>query len=236
MRTADMIKSKFFRGKDLEGMPPLYLHIADVSEELMGRGSRQDVKCVMWFHENPKGLRLNKTAVNVLEAAYGPDSDLWSGKRVKLYFDPKVEFGGRAVGGVAVETPPGIVYQGAAGHAGWGEGPQPHQLHPPGSPGYRPPPPVWDDQRQEWVLPKPPERARPTASPRPPAPVWNDAAQQWETVDAATGEIAPPKHVPPPTISERVNQSHPAADDGGWGNLPPRQRDPNAEFDDDIPF
>jgi hypothetical protein len=229
MRTADMIKSKFFRGKDLEGVPPLYLHIADVSEELMGRGSRQDVKCVMWFHENPKGLRLNKTAVTVLELAYGPDSDAWSGKRVKLYFDPKVEFGGRAVGGVAVATPPGVIYQGATGHAGWGDAPQ----TPPGAP----PPAVWDGQRQMWITSQPPAAAPPTEPLRPPAPVWDGS--KWVTVDPSTGEMsAPPKHERAPTISERINAGHPAkAQDDGWGGQPPpRTRDPNAEFDDDIPF
>lgn len=230
MRTADMIKSKFFRGKDLEGVPPLYLHIADVSEELMGRGSRQDVKCVMWFHENPKGLRLNKTAVNVLELAYGPDSDAWSGKRVKLYFDPAIEFGGRPVGGVAVATPPGVIYRGAAGHPGWGDAPQ--------GPAGAPPPPVWDAQRQMWITSQPQAAAPATEPHRPPPPVWNATSQAWETVDTSTGEIAPPKHVPPPTISQRVNAGNPPAgapaDD--WGALPPRQRDPSADFDDDIPF
>jgi hypothetical protein len=225
-----MIKSKFFRGKDLEGVAPIYLHIADVSEELMGRGSRQDVKCVMWFHENPKGLRLNKTAVNVLEAAYGPDSDLWSGKKVKLYFDPKVEFGGRPVGGVAVATPPGAVYQATAAQAGWGDAPQ--------TPAGRPPPPVWDEKRQMYVTVTPPVAAPGLGPPRrPPPPVWNDATQAWETVDPGSGEIAPPKHVPPPTISERVNAGNPVPQDDGWGAVQPqRVRDPNADFDDDIQF
>lgn len=223
MRTSEMIKSKFWRARDLEGQPPVVLSISDVTEELMGRGGRQEVKCFLWFNESPKGLQLNKTRVNVLEAAYGPDSVRWVGKRVKLGFDPTVEFGGRAVGGVGLKTPPGVVYQGGAElHAGWGE--------PPANIPGRPPAPVWDDMRQEWITPQPPPAATP--SNRPPPPVWNEATGAWDTVNPATGEIAPPPpQRRPPTISERVNQGHPAAS-GDFGALPP----PRDEFDDDIPF
>jgi hypothetical protein len=231
MRTSQMIKSKFWRARDVEGQPPVVLSISDVTEELLGRGARQDVKCFLWFNESPKGLQLNKTRVATLEAAYGPDSDLWVGKRVRISFDPTVEFGGRAVGGVRLQTPPGIVYKPTELHTGWGEGPQPHQLHPPGSPGYRPPPPVWDEKRQMWITPQPPAAAQ---LKRPPPPVWNETTQQWETVDTSTGEMAPPKHVPPPTISERVNAGNPPPTDGGWGALPPPAAAP--DFDDDMPF
>lgn len=212
MRTSDMIKSKFWRARDVEGQAPVTLTIADVTEELMGRGARQDVKCFLWFKEHAKGLQLNKTRVNTLEAAFGPDSELWVGKRVRLSFDPTVEFGGRAVGGIRLQTPPGVVWNGAAAGA-WGA--------PESVPG-RPPMPVWDEKRQIWITPQPPPPiAAPGASAsRPPPPVWNEATQSWDTVDPRTGEIAGAR---PPTISERVNQGH-----------PPAGADP--EFNDDIPF
>src|ERR1700675_5014274 len=118
-----MIKSKFWRARDVEGQRPVVLTIADVTEELLGRGAgRQDVKCFLWFNESPKGLQLNKTRVTILETAFGPDSDLWVGQRVRISFDPTVEFGGRAVGGVRLQTPPGVIYSAAgAGLPGWGE-------------------------------------------------------------------------------------------------------------------
>lgn len=144
-----MIKSKFWRAGDLQGQAPVVLTISDVTEELLGRGARQDVKCFLWFQEHLKGLQLNKTRVRILEAAYGPDSELWVGKRVRLSFDPSVEFGGRAVGGVRLQTPPGVVYTPSTqSHAGWGDAPAP-------VPG-RPPPPVWDEKRQAWITPQPP--------------------------------------------------------------------------------
>lgn len=222
MRTADMIKSKYWRGKDLEGQPPVVLTISDVSEELMGRGGHQDVKCFMWFREHNKGLQLNKTRVAVLEAAYGPDSVLWVGRRVRLSYDPSVEFGGKLVGGVRVETQAGVVYKPSPLVSGavWGDAPK----APPGAP----PPPVWDEKRQMWITPAPPVAAAPS---RPPPPVWNEATKQWETVDTRTGEIAAPAHRPPPTISERVAAG--SDRDQGWGDVAPAATE---DFNDDIPF
>lgn len=231
MRTADMVKSKFWRASDLRGVPAVVLTIADVTEELVGGGGRKpDVKCFLWFHEHLKGLQLNKTRVAILESAYGPDSALWAGKRVRLSFDPTVMMAGAAVGGVRLQTPPGVIYTpGSGAHAGWGDAPAP-------VPG-RPPAPVWDDQRQAWVTPSPPA-ASPAVPKRPPPPVWNEAAQAWETVDASTGEIATPKHVPPPTISQRVNAGNPPATDGGWESVAPPAAAPvgTEDWNDDIPF
>lgn len=218
-----MIKSKYWRGKDLEGVAPVVLTIADVTEELMGRGGHQDVKCFLWFRENNKGLQLNKTRVAVIEAAYGPDSVLWVGKRVRLSYDPSVEFGGKLVGGVRVETQTGVVYRGAPAAAAWGDQPA--------VPG-RPPAPVWDDKRRTWITPQ----AAPAQASRPAPPVFNDATGQWEFVDPATGEIAPPappRHQPPPTISQRVNAGAAPPSDEGWGGVAPAHAE---DFNDDIPF
>jgi hypothetical protein len=226
MRTADMVKSKFFGARDLKGQPPLRLTIAHVTEELMGRGSRQDVKCFLWFTDHPKGLQLNKTRVTILEAAFGPDSELWTGKRVRLSFDPTVMFGTQAVGGVRLETPPGVTYTPSAElHAGWGEAPA--------AVSGRLPAPVWDEQRGVWVTPPP--IAAPKSSGRPPAPVWNEATGQWETVNPGTGEIASQGR--PKTISERVNQGHPAQVDTDWGTAASTVAGAaEADFNDDIPF
>jgi hypothetical protein len=240
MRTADMVKSKYWRGRDLEGQRPMILTIAHVTEEIMGRGAHgQDVKCFLWFQEHLKGLQLNKSRVLILEMAYGPDSELWIGKRVKLSYDPTVMFGDKPVGGVRLETPAGVVYRANGAAGAWGDAPLP-----PGAP----PPPVWDANRQQWILPTPPPAAAPPPN-RPPPPVWNAATQKWEFVDAQTGEIngaagsvassiaQPAQHQRPPTISERVNAGHPAPSDDGWGGQPPPTGQQHApEFDDDIPF
>lgn len=232
MRTADVIKSKYIRGKDLEGKPPLTLTIADVSEELVGRGGRQETKCILWFNEDHRGISLNKARVGILEAAYGPETDLWSGKKVRLYFDPNVEFGGRRVGGVGIRTPPGVVFSADPNAGAWGA---PSTAAPPGAP----PPPVWNPATGQWDVVQPVREAT-----RPPAPVWNGKTGQWDVVNPNTGEVAPPAHVSPPTIKERIDagagRPGPAADDG-WGPLPPSggvgaPAGAGEDWNDDIPF
>lgn len=238
MRTSDIVKSKFFRGKDLQGKPPLVLTIADVTEEVVGRGGGRETKCYLWFNETLKGLGLNATRTATLEAAYGPESDLWTGARVRLSFDPTVMFGDKIIGGIKLVTPSGIVYDpAAAGASGaWGA----PAAGPPGAP----PPPVWDGTK--WVVSQPP----PAAPRPPPPPVWNQVTGVWDTVNPATGEIGPPSvaaHAAPPppppanpqdstwggapTLGERM--AAPPADD--WGR-PAAPGAPPTDFDDDIPF
>lgn len=244
MRTSDMIKSKFWRAGDLQGQPPVVLTIADVTEELLGRGGRQDVKCFLWFNEHLKGLQLNKTRVRTLEAAYGPDSEGWVGQRVRLSFDPTVEFGGRAVGGVRLQTPPGLVYTPGAGLPGWGAAPG-TTAPPPGAP----PAPVWDANRQVWVTQQPIAAPAPA---QPPPPVWNAATGQWDVVNPSTGEISAPGPAPgparvarpdpqagtwggAPTLSQRMDARPPADEWSGQSENPAPAGAP-ADFDDDIPF
>jgi hypothetical protein len=72
-----------------------------------------------------------------------------------------------------------------------------------------------------WITSAPPPAS---ASQAPPPPVWNPVTKQWDTVDAATGEIAPQGRAR--TISERVNAEHPvAAGADDFGPLPPQQDD-----------
>jgi hypothetical protein len=101
----------------------------------------------------------------------------------------------------------------------------------------RPPPPVWDEASGTWIT----QPAQP-AKRRPPPPVFNEATGEWETVHPSTGEIAPPRHVPPKTIKERIDAGHPpaaAAPVDDWGPLPPIAAggDDDPEFGHpDIPF
>lgn len=221
MHVSNMIKSKFFGARDLQGQRPLVLIIAHVTEEVFSRGSSPEVQYFLWFTNHLKGLKLNKTRVHVLEAAYGPESDLWTGRKVRVSFDPTVKFGNVPLGSIKIEAEPGAVYasQGVLG----GAAPVPG----------RPPAPVWDEKRQQWVTPQP---APPAPSQRPPPPVWNAATGAWETVNPGTGEIA--SQAPqgrPQTISERVNAAHPPAE-AGWEGMAGPATESDAGFDEDIPF
>lgn len=227
MRASDMIKSNYISKAEVKAAGQLILTIVDCSLERMGGNG--DEKWILWFNEHPKGLGLNNTKIRLLEAAYGEESSLWTGKRVRLTYDPTVQMAGQVVGGIKLTC---STQAGARPNG---------QAVPPGAP----PPPVWNGTA--WVTQAPPPS-------QPPPPVWDAVNNRWvvstpspaaappgaqEFVDHSTGEItsqaspAAPvqRHVRAPTISERVNQDHPPAD---YTAFPPPGSP--AEFDDDIPF
>lgn len=232
MRTSNLVKSKFWRGADLKGQPAVILTISDVTEELMSRGGgKVEPKCFLWFNENLKGLQLNKSRVAILEHAYGPETDYWTGKKVRLSYDPTVMMAGAVVGGVKIATPAGVVYDESANPhaAAWGEAPQGAA---PGA-GAKPPQPVLNPATGLWELPA----QRPAPQAQPPVPVLNPATGLWE--------LPAQKHVPPPTISQRIAAGapqHAASSDEGWTDAAKGTVDASTgeilqpEFDDDIPF
>lgn len=97
--------SKFLGSHDFPN--PVVLTIQDVRpENFKPRGQQHaETRWVLYFRENPKGLKLNSTNISALEEGFGAESDLWLGKRVRVYNDPTVQFGGRKVGGVRLQLP-----------------------------------------------------------------------------------------------------------------------------------
>ncbi len=68
-------------------------------------------KAVMWFKEIDRGFMYCKTTGHSLAAMFGEDDDNWIGKRVTLFADPNVHFGGEQVGGIRVVGSPDIAKQ-----------------------------------------------------------------------------------------------------------------------------
>lgn len=101
-KVSEMIVSKFLRKEDFDEDRILTIRTVKL-EDMPGDGGEQ--KWVLYFREEAKGMALNVTTIRVLEAAYGPDSDDWTGKRVMVYVDPNVSFGGKIVGGLRLRTP-----------------------------------------------------------------------------------------------------------------------------------
>lgn len=101
-KTSEMIVSKFLRKEDFD--EDRILTIKGVSlEDMPGENSEQ--KWVLAFREEGKGMVMNITTIRVLEQAFGDDSDDWVGKRVMVYVDPNVSFGGKVVGGLRLRPP-----------------------------------------------------------------------------------------------------------------------------------
>lgn len=91
----------FFKSENFREGPKTFTIIKETAQEI---GQDKDVKSVLYFEEDPRGFVLNKTNYGVLTEAFGSaDTDKWIGGKITLSFDPDVKFGGRKVGGIAVE-------------------------------------------------------------------------------------------------------------------------------------
>jgi hypothetical protein len=52
--------------------------------------------------ETDRAYRPSKTMRRLIVAAWGPDANLYVGRRLTLYREPSIQFGGKAVGGLRV--------------------------------------------------------------------------------------------------------------------------------------
>lgn len=104
-KVSDMIQSKFLRKEDFDEDRVMTIRGVKL-EDMPGDDGQQ--KWVLYFREEAKGMALNVTTIRVLEKAFGDDSDQWVGKKVKVYVDPNVSFGGRVVGGLRLMPPKNV--------------------------------------------------------------------------------------------------------------------------------
>jgi hypothetical protein len=52
--------------------------------------------------ETDRAYRPSKTMRRLIVAAWGPDANVYAGRRLTLYRDPTIKFGGAAVGGIRI--------------------------------------------------------------------------------------------------------------------------------------
>lgn len=96
MKKNDMFPSKFLKAEDL-GDEDHVVTISRVEEQDVGAVGKKENKAVVYFDEFDKGLVLNKTNWNTIEALTGhDDTDDWTGAKVTLYAT-EVEFQGDMV-------------------------------------------------------------------------------------------------------------------------------------------
>lgn len=101
----EMVPSKFLKKEDFP--EPVTLTIKDVSKENVGLDNKPEYKWVMRFREVAKPLVLNKTNIKRAAKACGSDdSDDWIGKKIVVYNDEEVEFGGEQTGGIRLRAVP----------------------------------------------------------------------------------------------------------------------------------
>lgn len=103
----DLKKSNFLTKRDIE---PAKLVTIESYEEMnvAMEGAEPQMKWVLHFKELDKPLVLNSTNGQIIHSITGAtDFDGWIGKKIVLYFEPNVFFGGKMTGGIRVRAPKG---------------------------------------------------------------------------------------------------------------------------------
>lgn len=107
-RIGDMKVSKFLKKTDLGDDEEMIFTIKGVSEENVGNDDNPDIKWCLLFKETEKPMVLNWTNMQLVERATGSDNtDDWTGKRIKVWFDESVQFKGEMKGGLRIKKAPG---------------------------------------------------------------------------------------------------------------------------------
>jgi hypothetical protein len=107
VRIGQAFPSKWMRADDLPDGEMVKHVIDSVTRENVGSNA-DDMKPVVWFIGQEKGLVLNKTNAGVISAAYGDETDDWHGKPVLLY-SAEVAFKAEMVMSIRVKVPKGDV-------------------------------------------------------------------------------------------------------------------------------
>lgn len=94
----------FLKKEDLQGREVAVV-IERISLEEIKTDDGKEKKLVAHFAGKEKGLVLNRTTCEAIEAITGSDdTDQWAGATVVLYEDPTVKFGPKTVGGIRVKA------------------------------------------------------------------------------------------------------------------------------------
>ena len=75
----EIYRSKFMKADDLNGRSATYTVSSCIDEDV-----GNDRKLVLAFTETDRPLVLNTTNVTTMAELYGPESDGWEGKQIKL--------------------------------------------------------------------------------------------------------------------------------------------------------
>lgn len=96
-----LAKSDQSNAADLIGSP-----VVGTIQRVEVRPDAKEQPVSIWLDCLPKGRPWKpcKTALRLLSHGWGPDSDQWVGRRVRLYYEPDVQFGKEQTGGIRVQA------------------------------------------------------------------------------------------------------------------------------------
>ncbi len=101
MKKSMAFKSKYLRGADIEGDLELTINnctMVQISPD------DESPKAVLTF-ETGAPMVLNAINWDTIESMYGDETDQWRGRKIRLWFNPAIEYQGRRTGGIRVRGP-----------------------------------------------------------------------------------------------------------------------------------
>ena len=104
MKAGSLIESKFLKKEDINDETGNLVTIDSLEQQNVGKDDGdEDLKWCMYFKEFKKPLVMNSTNIQLTTKALGTDeTDDWVGKKIVLYVDDSVSFGGKIVGGIRI--------------------------------------------------------------------------------------------------------------------------------------
>jgi hypothetical protein len=105
MHIDSMKTSKFLASGDVREKPLLLTMTKLHKENVAMEGAEPDNKWCLGFVEVEKPMVLNATNIQLIGAIHGPETDNWPGKKIVLYHDPNISYGGKLIGGLRVRAP-----------------------------------------------------------------------------------------------------------------------------------
>jgi hypothetical protein len=104
-KTGEMRESKFLKQSDV-GAGTLMTVTGCERHNVAKEGAEPEQKWCLEFEESDKPLVLNAINIQLCEKVFGSDdTDHWVGKKIVLYVDPTVSYGGKVTGGIRVRAP-----------------------------------------------------------------------------------------------------------------------------------
>lgn len=98
-------KSNFLKKEDCGN--GILVTITQCTEENVAKeGAPQELKWCLHFQEVDKPMVLNSTNAQIIASiCQDEDTDGWVGKKIVLFSDPNISFGGKLVGGIRARAP-----------------------------------------------------------------------------------------------------------------------------------
>lgn len=98
-------KSKFLTRADVN--PPALMTVQGVEEvNVAMEGAPPEIRFACYFNESEKPMVLNSTNAKIMAGVFASEeTDEWTGKKIVLYDDPNISFGGKLVGGIRCRAP-----------------------------------------------------------------------------------------------------------------------------------